>query len=290
MINCLKETLIKSIIISILVVLTNSTQYCSSNCQGDTLCTVSQPTLCTTCNLPYVTNTTNCVLTSQITAFAYELQMDVNFTFSGFSSNALLTNILCGSVTGGGYMVGPLVKNNYIAKIYTGLGISHYLVTLFYGYGLMGPWSNNSITTTVTDGNGLQTVNPIQGQDCGGTTIAMTPCFAGIGCFKNNKFPVSHNTDTLIVNFSAVGSSISTSAAIQFWGLKDLIVVVHSCHSTCLTCTNPAFTDCLSCITGLYLQGSVCIISCPIYTIPTLNQCVLSCPTYFFLNTANSYC
>ena len=83
---------------------------------------------------------------------------------------------------------------------------------------------------------------------------------------------------------------MSTSSSIQAWGVKDLYVVVSLCNITCLTCSGPTSTNCLTCPLGTYLQGSVCILLCPFYTMPSSRLCVTSCPAYYYVNTLNNYC
>jgi hypothetical protein len=118
----------------------------------------------------------------------------------------------------------------------------------------------------------------------------MTPCSNNLGCFKNYHLTISHTTDLLSLQFTAVGSSIDTNVANQSWGVANLIILVHLCDPICQTCFSSTNTSCSSCPAGLFLLGSACILSCPYYTIPTSSVCVVTCPAYYFINTANKYC
>ena len=71
---------------------------------------------------------------------------------------------------------------------------------------------------------------------------------------------VSHNASFLFLNFTALTNE--TDANVQSWGIKDLIIAVNTCNSFCATCFGPLDSDCLSCTTGYYLQGNVCLQSC----------------------------
>jgi hypothetical protein len=263
--------------------------YCSPICGADTgVCTNSSASTCTSCDPTYTWNATAsaCQLSSSITVFTKELSADINFTISGWISNEPLMSINCG----GSYMMGPYVRNDYISKIYNGLGTNHYSIDIFYGFGLMGGnWANNSLTTIVIDGNGNQVIGSVQGQTCA-TTQGMTPCSNNVGCYKNYHLTLSHVTDFLSLQFTAVGSSIDTNVTNQSWGLTNLVILLHICDPTCLTCFSSTSTSCSSCASGLSLQGSVCILACPYYTIPASGLCVMSCPAYYFLNSANNYC
>lgn len=83
---------------------------------------------------------------------------------------------------------------------------------------------------------------------------------------------------------------MQSNSAIQFWGVKDLLVTVKLCDSTCQTCNDPNSNNCTSCTPGLYLVGTLCIITCPTLTLPALGLCVNSCPAYYFINSQNNYC
>lgn len=55
-----------------------------------------------------------------------------------------------------------------------------------------------------------------------------------------------------------------------------------TCHYSCVTCSGTLFTDCTSCIDGLYLSGTVCVASCDVLTAPQTKSCVYGCPAYYF--------
>jgi len=109
-------------------------------------------------------------------------------------------------------------------------------------------------------------------------------------CFRNKNINIVHNTDFLSVNFSSMGSAISTSTTLKSWGIKDLLIVVSKCDASCLTCFGSLATNCMSCQSGLYLQGSICILNCPFYTMPATGTCITSCPAYYYINTYNNFC
>ena len=184
-------------------------------------------------------------------------------------------------------MMGPFGAGIYLYKEYTGLGVSHYQVNIFWSYGVFGgTWTGQALSATFTDGYGVQTSLANQGQTCASTT-ALSGCTANTGCFNNYKQVVSHNTDFLSVNFSSINSAITAS---QTWGLANLYFVLSLCEATCNTCTGPAHDECLSCVPYLFLQGSVCILACPFFTMADTRECVSSCPAYYFGNSYNNYC
>jgi hypothetical protein len=187
------------------------------------------------------------------------------------------------------YYLGPFVANNYAYKAFTGMGTAHFQVDVYWSYGILGTWTGQQLSAIFTDGNGAVTQLPNQGQTCA-APAAFTGCIIATGCFLNNHLTISHYTDFLSANFSSMGSAISSSSSVQSWGVKDFLIVVSNCFSTCLTCYGPNATNCLTCPTGLYLSGSVCILSCPYYTVPGSNLCVTACPQNYYVNTLNAFC
>jgi hypothetical protein len=103
------------------------------------------------------------------------------------------------------------------------------------------------LSAIFTDGNGVITQLANQGQQCtaAGTPAVFTGCNSG--CFLNKNLAITHNSDFLSVNFSSMGSAISTSSSIQSWGIKDLLIIVSKCDATCLTCFGSLPTNCMSC-------------------------------------------
>lgn len=189
------------------------------------------------------------------------------------------------------FFLGPFVANNYIYKSFSGMGTSHFKVDVFWSFGIFGTWTGQQLSAIFIDGNGTVTQLPNQGQSCGASQITLTGCTtSNTGCFVNKNIVIVHNTDFLSVNFSSMGSAISTSSAVQSWGVKDLLIVVSKCDSSCLTCFGSLATNCASCPSGLYLQGSICILSCPFYAMPATGSCLTSCPAYYYTNTYNSFC
>ena len=182
------------------------------------------------------------------------------------------------------YMLGVLGGNAYIQKQFTGLGTNHYQISVIYGYALMTSvaWSQ-PFTLNIIDGVGTITTDTVV-PAC--TLDTLFGCNWSWGCYANQvKTPIVHATDSLILNFTLPGAlSIG-----QAWGIRDITIILNLCHPSCASCTSYT-TNCLTCATGLYFSGTICVSTCPFYTQPDIAQCVLSCPTYYFLNTANNFC
>jgi hypothetical protein len=187
------------------------------------------------------------------------------------------------------FILGKFVLNSYVYKVFTGLGLNHYSINVLWTYTLFG-LTTNTITRTMIDGVGTVVNTLADPISCAGNSATITGCFTGSLCFSNRNILVNHNTDSLLVNFSAVGSTFSTNPATNSWGIQSLFIVLNLCDPTCATCSGATATTCLSCVPGLFLQGSVCIGICPFYTMPVERLCVVACPAYYFLNTLNNYC
>jgi hypothetical protein len=184
------------------------------------------------------------------------------------------------------YSLGALAGKTSIQKQFTGLSTNHFQISVIYGYALVATtstWTAQPITLNLIDGAG--TITPdIQTPAC--TLDSLFGCSWSWGCYPNfAKTLVSHTTDSLTLNFSLP----TALAAGQAWGIRDITIILDLCHSSCGTCTAYT-TSCLTCATGLYFSGSICVSTCPFYTQPDIAQCVLSCPTFYFLNTVNNFC
>jgi hypothetical protein len=287
----LLKVLLGVVLLSILAQSQFCKPYCSSTCSpGYSDC----QTLCVT---PYTLNATSslgCVLDSSLNVrFAEELSSSSAFTSSGYSSNTALSSLSCTNGLYTYHMMGLFAANNYLFKAFSGLGTSHYQLKVFWGYGIFGGWSGQQLSTIFIDGNGVVTMQANQGQNCALPlpaipTVTMTGCsITNPGCFRHYTQTITHSTDYLSVNFSSMGSAITSP---RVWTVKDLIIVLSICNTACLTCSGPAATNCLSCPSSFYLLGSTCILTCPYKTMPNNRTCVTACPYYFYSNSYNGFC
>lgn len=264
-----------------------SAYYCQPYCNTNTACTVSYDGCSNPCQAPYSwSSPRGCTLNTTLnTLITTELPSDTTFTPSGFTSNVAFGATSCSD--GNTYhMLGPFNVNQYVYKEFTGLGTNHYQIDVFWSYGLFGGWGGEALSAIFTDGNGGVTMQANQGQTCSSTT-ALAGCSGTIGCFNNKLQSFAHSTDSISVNFSSIGSAMTVA---QTWAINNLNIVISICHTICLTCSGPTANECLSCISGLFLRGSTCIITCPLYTMVDTRTCVSGCPTYYFLNTYNNFC
>lgn len=103
-------------------------------------------------------------------------------------------------------------------------------------------------------------------------------------CVRIREYTLTHNTSYLTVKFSAL--TTEANPAVQFWGIKELFVVTKDCHSYCITCFGGLSSQCLSCASGYYLQGNVCLQQCDpnFYIVLDTRVCVSECPLRYFSN------
>jgi hypothetical protein len=270
-----------------LLLATGRSFYCYPYCTTNSAC-VGTYDGCSGCLAPFLlnANSSGCYLApvSQ-SLLASELPSASSFSFSGYSSNAALSSASCSD--GNTYhMLGPFAVNRYLYKEYSGLGTGHFRVDVFWSYGLFGGWANQALSAIFTDGAGAVTMQANQGQLCA-TSTALAGCSGSVGCFNSKTQAITHSSDFLSLNFSSMGSAMTASLT---WAVSNLAVVLSLCDPTCLTCSGAAATNCLSCAAGLFLQGSVCILSCPYYTMTSSRECLTSCPALYFSNPYNSAC
>ena len=273
-------------IILLLCIATNSAlptaTFCSSNCAS---CTSPSPLDCTACASPLVASSGICAAAAQSSIFTQELPLNASFFSSGYQSPNPLNVVKCTGLFEY-YMLGTFGGNNsYVAKQFTGLGTNHYQVNILYGYAVMtaSVWTQ-PILLKITDG---ATTNISFSQTPACTPDALFGCSWSSGCYSQySTTAIAHGSDSLALNFS-IPTLLSAG---QAWGIHSLSIILALCHASCGSCSGSLSTNCLTCAPGLYFSGSICVSSCPYYTIPSTSQCVLACPIYYFLNTANNFC
>ena len=268
-----------------------SPSFCKPYCGTGSTCITGVAFCDSGCASPYTTPIPCSYNTSFQVLFDSELPSESMFVPTGFVSTSPIIPTSCvGSDSFTYYFLGPFVANNYVYKAFAGLGTNHYQVDVLWSFGIFGGWTGEQLSAIFTDGNGIVTQMPNQGQDCTGVPVINCNALSTSSCFVNKKLPIIHSTDFLSVNFSSMGSAISTSSPLKSWGVKDLLIVVSKCDPSCLTCFGSLATNCMSCQSGLYLQGSICILNCPFYTMPATGTCITSCPAYYYINKYNNFC
>lgn len=111
---------------------------------------------------------------------------------------------------------------------------------------------------------------------CGSTAPNSTDCI------RIREYTLIHNTSYVHLKFSAL--TTETDPSVQFWGVKELIVAAKMCHAYCLTCYGASNSNCLSCASGYYLQGNVCLPECEnhLYTVVDARLCLSICPAKYY--------
>lgn len=216
--------------------------------------------------------------------FTQDLMMYQTFTPTGYTSNNSLSVVKCtGSFDY--YMLGTLGSNSYVTKTFTGLGVNHYQVSVLYGYALLGStaWTQQ-LSLQLIDGTGT-IITDLQTPSCAATTLS--GCLYSAGCYQSySKSSMVYSSDSLTLNFSLS----TTLSAGQAWGIRDIVIILALCDPSCATCTSNAPNTCLTCASGYYFSGILCVSICPFYTLPETGNCVTSCPVNYFLNSVNNYC
>jgi hypothetical protein len=261
----------------------STTTFCSAICNLNS-CSSPSPYDCNSCQSPYALSSGLCTVSGQATIFTQELLMYNSFTAVGYQSNTTLSVYQCTGLFNY-YMLGALGGYSSVQKIFTGLGVNHYRLSVLYGYALMGvtTWSQQLLLQLI-DGGGTIT-NDAEIPSC--VPDGLTGCIWSAGCYSNYaNLNLAYSTDNLTLNFS-LSTGLSSG---QAWGIRDIVIILSTCDASCGSCVGATALDCISCASGLYFSGSICISSCPYYTLPDSDICVFSCPTYYFLNMINNYC
>ncbi len=152
-----------------------------------------------------------------------------------------------------------------------------------FNIAFMGIWSTTDVIIVNVDDSPHSFA-----YSCGYPESICTPPASGIDCIKIKQINSTHNTSSALITFSS--SIITSSSILQSWGLKDLMIILKTCHAYCVSCYGPAATQCLICAAGYYLIGNDCVSSCPIYHIPNLNLCTSKCPSNYYVDLSTSSC
>ena len=197
--------------------------------------------------------------------------MDLN----GYSTNNP-TPASCGDYQ----LSGQYTADSYIAKTYTGLGTNHYQVVVRFGVGYIGSWDPTDQLYVDLDGD-QHTLNYNYG------VVSDVCSGSDIDSLKIVSFEIEHNASSLSINVTS--SILETDPDVKYWGLKDMLIGVKQCHSSCDTCTGPTHAECLSCSTGFYLSGNTCVVNCDQYFLPSRRVCLDNCPIGYY-STASKAC
>ncbi len=175
-----------------------------------------------------------------------------SFTPIGYQSSSSLSVIKCTGLFDY-YMLGSLGSNSYVKKTFSGLGINHYQLTVYYGYAIMSPitWTRPLLLQLI-DETGT-TTNDTYTPNC--VLDGLVGCLWSLGCYKNYAKTVAYSSNSLTLNF-VLATTLTTG---QAWGIRDIVIVLAKCDASCATCTAGAATNCLTCAAGLYFSGTRCI-------------------------------
>lgn len=170
---------------------------------------------------------------------------------------------------------GPLNMGagSYIEKMYSGLA-AHFRARVTFFFVKVDSWNGESVLV-YQDGSSVATSLTFSATEdssvmklCGnsGSSEAIRPV--------DLVFLHSSSSLTLKITTSLAGAASAAS-----WGIYQLTVSIDTCNSVyCTSCSGPTASDCLSCISGLFLQAagpSTCESLCPdgFYSDSSTNTC-----------------
>jgi hypothetical protein len=121
-----------------------------------------------------------------------------------------------------------------------------------FNIGYMGIWSTTDVITVNVDN-----IPYSFSYACGYPETICTPPAYGNDCIRIKQINATHNSSSALISFSS--SIITNPSILQTWGLKDLMIILKTCHAQCISCYGPASTQCIVCSPGFYLIGNTCI-------------------------------
>lgn len=196
----------------------------------------------------------------------------LGFTISGPTNPANLANY-CGALN---YLVGGpgILSSDLISKTYSSL-VPHFRARVSFFFMKIDDWNGESVKVLIDDSSIPTGVSFDSTKD----TSVMKIC--GTQSFTEAIRPVDlvfdHSADTLKLDIT---STLTVAASVASWGIFDLSVSIDLCNNAyCASCTGPTTSDCLSCITGLFLQVS-----------PGPSTCETLCPDGFYSDATTNTC
>lgn len=255
--------------------------FCSTICADSTsACFGAASTECWACaqNIYYLQKNSSgdCQTKPQNQIAFFELKNDA-MDLTGYSSSKTGPQI-CDQYS----LSGQYVAGDFIQKTFTGLPLNHYQVVVRFGVGYIGSWNS-------ADQIQLQVDGQLYSWKYNFCAYSEALCSSsGADCFKIYEQVISHDTASLSLRFSS--SIATTDPTVQYWGVKDLLIVMRTCHSKCETCFGPGAADCTSCAPGYLLLGNLCVSSCSYFALPSKRVCLEECPSGFFGDSATKKC
>ena len=197
-------------------------------------------------------------------------------TTDGFTINSASTanyGLACSTycVVGG---PGNFGAGSSVEKIYTGL-VPHFRARVTFFFMKIDNWNGESVIVTA------DTISLPTSLSFTSSTDSSVMKLCGTASNTEAIRPVdlvfSHNTASMDLKIS---TTLATSASVASWGIYKFSMSIDKCNSIyCTSCSGPNPTDCLSCVTGLFLQTSpgpsTCESLCPdgSYQDITTNEC-----------------
>ena len=234
---------------------------------------------------------TPCSLLPQRTVVAQDLANSPSMSLTGYTSSQS-TPVTCTNYT----FSGQYTSADYLFKNYTGIALNHYAIVVRFNVGYIGTWAETDfLRVALTDSYG--SVNFDYKYICSSgamdniTNLTIMDLAENINgevgynstdCIRVKEYTIVHNSSYLAVQWSAL--TTQSDPTVQFWGIKEVIVATKDCHQYCLTCYGALNTQCLSCASGFYLQGNVCLPVCDnnLYVVPDARMCVSQCPPKYY--------
>jgi hypothetical protein len=166
---------------------------------------------------------------------------------------------------------GSYSSGDYLAKTYDNLlPASHYYLVVRFNMAFMGSWLNTDMLAATVDG-----FQKVWNYSCNTNQAICTTS----DCIRQYEVQRNHSSTSLSLNITA---TIANSPPTQSWGIREILIAVRICDSSCLTCYGPKANQCYSCQPNYFILGTACVVVCPHFTVRSVAVCLEDCPDSYY--------
>ncbi|EAR90503.3 zinc finger lsd1 subclass family protein (macronuclear) [Tetrahymena thermophila SB210] len=126
------------------------------------------------------------------------------------------------------------------------------------------------------------------------TYVKQNPAGGYYTCITTNQYKdelvlyyynITHSSSSLAVTIQSLTNEPISN---EGYGFKNVYLYVDTCHDTCLTCSGPTASQCLSCPQYSTQTGNTCTCNSGYYALS--NSCILSCQAGYVKDSTGKLC
>ena len=190
---------------------------------------------------------------------------EINSNWNCYTSNPVLVSTCNPYHVLGGYNV--FGQSDYCQISFSSLK-PHYSLSVSTTLLKIDGWNSNNFLLLV-DGTLQQSLTFNAIDDTGERFCATTINNDAIRPISLN---ISHSLTTATIKLT---SDLTSSASVASWGFRDILINIDACYGSCLSCSGPMISQCLSCYSNAQLSNGQCLCNENFYMI-LVTQCSIA--------------